>query len=436
MTEKYTYYLYISSVWTKKTIYNNQLDLIYKIDEKYNGVALKELEGSFILINDDFDEIIGLIPNPIQMRIYENGDILTGTLIWEGYINQYNDYDYAKKSVLIKDFTTNDTVHSFILNMDKRIEKYVNQGTAYDINSDAHGLITENSYKLENVLNEFTLTTPFDETDAWYDSEPFDFSYLRFAMLDDLNNYNGTGGPKRITLERIFQILESIFKIYWYFDGSDLKFKTASELVNNTIDLSDSLTHRKIKRYEFSKKYKLERLRFHKNHNYSGAGFPSGYDEEVNCIEYTHSADKNMDHDLTDIMTLYNPTEFEWDVNGWFLAFVDPADDYLEIYNTAENGKLKLSNIINDYYRNYLFTNNTNYKYNNTAETVAPTNFREFIQLEEIETILDSILTFNEGIIYQSDSIQITGRTVEQRTNLFTNITRFMCYEYKNENLS
>jgi hypothetical protein len=252
-------------------------------------------------------------------------------------------------------------------------------------------------------------------------------------MLNDLANYSGSGGPVRITLERIFEILAILFKVYWYFDGSDLKFKTYSELVSNPLDLSSILTHKKLKRFEVEKKYKLERIRFNKNHNFSGAGFPSGYDEEVNCIEYNHSAKNNIDHNLSDIMTLYNPVEKNWDTDGWFLAFVDPADDYLEIYESDENGRLKLENIINDYYRDYVFTNNKNFKYNNTAETVAPTYFREFIQLEPFEIVLDSVATFIDGIIYEDATIKITGRTMEQRTSLLTNITRFTCYEYKNE---
>ena len=433
MTEKYTYYLNIDSVWVQKTVYNNQLEFVYKVDEKYNGFALKELEGSFVLLDSDFDEIVDLMPDPLEMKIFENGDFSTGVLIWEGYIDQYNDYDFAQKSVMLKDFITNDTEHSFILEIEKKREVFVNQGTAYDLKSDVHETITDSSYKIESIINGLTNTNPFDESDAWYDSEPFDFSFLRFAMLNDLANYSGSGGPVRITLERVFEILAILFKVYWYFDGSDLKFKTYSELVSNPLDLSSILTHKKLKRFEVEKKYKLERIRFNKNHNFSGAGFPSGYDEEVNCIEYNHSAKNNIDHNLSDIMTLYNPVEFNWDTDGWFLAFVDPADDYLEIYGSVENGRLKLSNIINDYYRDYVFTNNKNFKYNNTAETVAPTYFREFIQLEPFEVVLDSVATFIDGIIYEDATIKITGRTMEQRTSLLTNITRFTCYEYKNE---
>jgi hypothetical protein len=132
-------------------------------------------------------------------------------------------------------------------------------------------------------------------------------------------------------------------------------------------------------------------------------------------------------------MTYYNPVELDsWNTDGWFMAFVDPADDYLEVYETVENGRLQLSKIINNYYRNYNFTNSVRYKYNNVQETIQPTLFREIIQLEEFETVLDSANVFYDGIIYENSTRVKTGRTMEQRTNLNTNITTFICHEFSN----
>jgi len=436
MEEKFTYYLYLDSQWKKKELIDNNLELKFVVEGENKGFGRKILDGSFMLSKDDFDELINAFGSSVEFRIYENGDILTGTLVYEGYINQFNDYDYNSKLLKIKDFTTKDLYSDFFDIMNRENERFVNQGTAQDIYSASAELITSQSYDFDDILNSFFIGEVFDfiAASAWYDTANIDFTKLRMANFAQLTNFNGNVSLKKITLKRILEIIRIMFRGYWYLDSDDIKFKRPQDLVTNPLDLSSLLIHKKQKFFNYGSRFAIETLKFNKNNPAS----VSGYEPELCNIDYAWTADQSKIHDLEDISTYFNPVEFSYDTNGWYMAMVE-SDDYLEMFDligtstSKENGRLMPANLIGYFYREMIYTNRANYTYFGIQETTTPTYFNDFIDLPEVQTILDNVV-FYDGLVYEKDESnnEMIGRTIEQSTNLRTNITTFKCVEFTN----
>lgn len=440
MIEKYTYYLYLNSVWTLIEPLNNDLKLAYKINEQFEGMALKELEGSFVLSEPYFTQINSIYSSntALEIKIYELDLSLVETEIYYGRINNFNDYNYNEKTVILKDFETIDQSHELIELIGKESEKYINQGTSYQINSVDDGLITNASYKFANIINSLLPgSLVFSATSAWYNTALFDFGKLRLADINDLTNFSGDGSPKRITLKRLIEIIQTLKFCYVYVDGNNLKFKTVDEFVVNILDISTELEYIKIKRFDSSKKYLTEIINYSVNNGSSGS-YPTGFDEDTALIEYSYNTVNNKKYDLKDVQTFFNPTEFNYNTDCWYFAFVENTD-FLELYeltdsgNDYENGRLMAENIIYHNYRDYLYTNNINYTYNTIQETVKPTHYRPFIELPDVQQVLPSIATFIDGIKYEVDGTdEMIGRVWEMSTDLDSGITTFKSFEFMN----
>ena len=443
MTEKFTYYWYIDSVWVQIYPMNNGMKLSKRIHEDWEGIYTNDLEGSFNLIDADFDIIVDLIPTNILFQVYENGTNITGTLIWSGSITQFNDFDYATKTVVCKSFFPLDDYASILSVIDSELETIINLDTEYDINYEFDGTITTKAQKIENIITPLLgLTFDFDVSDCWYDSEPIDLGKIRIADMKDITWLDApspnTAERKKITLKRILEWVQIMFRGYWYLDGTDLKFKTPADFVTNILNYEAKLIHKKNRKYDLNKEFKTETIKWNANNQPYVIGSNDAWDESIALISYTNGT-KKLTYSLEDLCTRFTPSVGEYNFNGWFMAYVDNATDDVEkqiVTNTLinlENGHLCSQNIIYYFYRDYIHTNQINYTYDRITETVKPTHFKPFIELDEFQTILPSIASVYDGIRFELDGTdEIIGRTIEQSTDLNTNITTFKCFEFMN----
>lgn len=445
MTDKYTYYMYLNTTWTKVDIYNNELSLVYKVDENNEGVILKELEGSFTVKDSVFDALIDVLPEPVLFRIYENGDITTGDLVIQCGITEYNDIDYNQKSLGVKSFSYFSQSHILVYLISSGVEAFINIGTEFDIIHSSYGVITEKSFKFENIIVPFLGIIQFDIDDCWYDTEMIELDQLRLANMKDVAwiGIDTMQERKKITLQKILEIVEVLFRGYAYMDVDYLKFKAPADLVTNIYDASLETTHLYQRFYQYDKRYAFEQIRYSDSNQVENL-FNNGAYQESDCIiDYDTNVKESIIYNLKEVCSLYLPGMTDIALSGWFMAHVDNADDYFTFKNIIggvtpyENGELVPANIIGYNYRDYIWTNKTNYTYFGIQETVEPTHFKPFIKMPDFTTVLESVLTFYDGIRFYGglDKYDI-GRVYKQKTNLSTNQTTFESYLFKYENLS
>jgi hypothetical protein len=461
MTEKFTYYINFAqsfdSTYEKVVLHDLELKLTYKIEDWHEGFPIKQLEGNFILKGIYFDYIIrivdyGIIPN-IPLKIYENGTDQTGTLIYFGYFNQFNDFDYNTKTVKIKKFYEYSMLNDLLAVYEKE----------QTIDLDGFGLlfihylpiylgvsyggkkITDSSLKIRDVIqnicwkyfdNDLLLSPAIDENDFWFNANnaKFDAKKLRLTNLKNILNF-GTGTPKKISLKRLFEIIEIMFKSYWYIDNGLIKFKTPSDFCSNPLDLSTYLFNRKQKVYNYGFNYKYEAITFNENNT-----LPENDNFKfAKCrVDYNNLNSTSKEYQLNEICTRYTEGNESYNTDGFFMAYVDPNDNHIEYENDfftqtpSDNAKLYPSNLMNDNFKDYVYSKLANFKVNGAWTTTSPVHLRPFIEMPEIEIILDSIATFTDSIIYEinADSRMI-ARVWEQITDLNTNKTIFKSFEFQ-----
>jgi hypothetical protein len=269
---------------------------------------------------------------------------------------------------------------------------------------------------------------------------------IRLANLKNmawLETVDSTHERKKISLKKILEIVEFLFRGYAYMDNDYLKFKAPIDLVTNILDASLLTSHLYQRYYQYDKRYSFEQLKYNETNMPYEEGLNGEYDEADCIIDYTTTTQESIIYDLKQVASRYVPEITDINLDGWFIAHVDNGDDYATFKNligTAtpyENGYLLPANIIGYNYRDYIWTNKTNYTYFGIQETVEPTHFKPFIRMPDFTTILDSVLTFYDGIrFYGGGDKYDIGRVYKQKTNLNTNQTTFESYLFKYENLS
>jgi hypothetical protein len=447
MTEKFTYYMYLDATWTEVAIFNNELSLVYKVDENNEDTTLKELEGGFSVKDSVFDALIDVLPEPVLFRIYENGDILTGDLVIFCGITEFNDIDYNQKTMGVKSFDYFSNSHLLVNLIENGADGYIDIGTAYDIDYDLDGTITSKAYKFENIIDPFLGILNFNIHNAWYDTEMIGLDQIRFANLKDIawvQSVDATRDRKKINLKKILEIIQVMFRGHAYMDDDYLRFKAPVDLVTNIYDASLETTHLYQRYYQYDKRFAIEQIKYNPTNQIYTLGNNGPYEESDCIIDYERTIKESNIYNLQEICTLYQSSVAD-DINldGWFMAHVSNANDKVttrDIIGTAssyENGYLVPANIIGYFYRDYIWTDKTNYTYYGIQETVEPTHFKPFIRMPDFTTVLNSVLTFYDGIkFYGGTTKNDIARVYKQKINLNTNQTTFESYLFKYENLS
>lgn len=490
---KFTYYLYLPG-YGKIRIYplNSTLRLKYYIDE-WEGFWIKKLEGSFFLGEFYFNILFANRAYDTEFWIYENGDELTGTVVYNGFIKSNNNFDFNTKICELKNFT------EMYNGQITQILQFINDEKAF---RGGGNYIIGNSYQTDLVITSqaSTITAmiqsrifPFLCTlnNFWYNFANVNIGKIRIAPISTLFGYT-KGSNVNISLNYIFKMLEYLFKIYWYEDSGYIKFKTLDDFKINTIDLSAIAGNLYTKTYEEDKNYLFERIKFSENNQH-----PEVLDWDTgNQLEYNSSSVKILEYDLKNVMTkydlqivdsgyielnreykvlartgtgiIYDGTSYgnnetftgngvttytmnpggtiNYVINtgdvrqdGLFLAYVNEDNSKLEYQqcirsgNYYDNAFFSAANIHYNYYRNYIYCDYAGYKLFNTTINQKPAKIKPFIKLADLQVTLGSIANFYDSVIYRKEGSKLLiGRTYEQTTDLESNITTFKCYEFEN----
>jgi hypothetical protein len=116
MAQKFWYYIDWGSGYSEVDIYNNELKLSWVRGELNDFITRKKLSGSFVLKDykgkNDFSDaetfFLTNVNEEAPIRIYENGDIISGILKYEGWGTVEGEWDFKEKKVTFSEFRTND----------------------------------------------------------------------------------------------------------------------------------------------------------------------------------------------------------------------------------------------------------------------------------------------------------------------------------------
>jgi len=278
----------------------------------------------------------------------------------------------------------------------------------------------------------------FDSSDYWFDSglATIDFDDLRVASMRDMYNAGSTGiiggQRKSITLLKLFDCICQMFNITITIEDNQVYFKKHTDFIDNSLDLSSVLINKKIRNYDLTKLYKAEVFKFSDNNQ---------IDEDVdnvNCeLTYNYAGDI-LEHDLSEFTTFWNFSD-ELSGDGWFIGKVtlgeilDPTNGYVS-GSSKKNADLFPANLLNNYYRDWINTDKKYFSVCGNPSASAPSYFRNFIEISEIEYTLADPSVFYDSLILETDVLkQRIGLVMEQSTNLNTNITKFISYEFFND---
>ena len=118
MAARFSYYIDYGAGFVEINPFNNKLKLEWNRGEFNDFIARKKLAGNFSLLETEADSAVayfitaGNYEAPIS--IYENGTIITGTLVYEGWAKIKGFYDFTAKIVTFDAFRTND-IYSIVI---------------------------------------------------------------------------------------------------------------------------------------------------------------------------------------------------------------------------------------------------------------------------------------------------------------------------------
>lgn len=456
-SEKYQYYIDFGTGFQKVELYDNKLKYRHAIEEDHEGYAIKELEGSFILDGNEFTQIKNILNSTVNkyipLRIYRDGTNLTGVLIYNGYFNNYNNFNYNEKHVTIKQFFEGSLIDRFLAILDKEWTIDLIGLSTFEIpvlpifTNISYGgkIITSISYNLVDVIN-ILIYKNFDGnhqsgygTDVsnfWYNpaNATFDVKKYRIANLRDVLGF-GTGSSKKLSLKRLFEILAIKHKIYYCIDNGIIRFKTVKDFGVNPVDFTHESAYLKQKVYNWGLNYKKESISFNENNT-----LLEGDDYKYsNNIEYLNMAKTAKEYPLSEVCTRYTEGSDNYNIDGFFFAYVNEVSHKMMVEPGArsgvniDNGKFSPANIINDNYRDYMYCNDINFSHNGVQSSYNPRRIRNFIELPQINCSLAEPETFIESIIFDIEvGNQTIARVWEQVTDLDTDITTLKIYEFIN----
>lgn len=434
---------------------NNSLKLIRRIEEENEGFAIKICEGSFNLHQTEFDFIVDRIGSRPQFEIYE-ATIPNPTLfpdhynqVYLGNIEDFNDFDFNQRMVTLKSVSPDRELEDQIKDIWENEVLLSIAANKSVVNSPTYGKISDRSYTIPEFItaymSKFGLGYTCYLNAAWYNAEYLDFLTLRLVDLRDLLGYNSNSNSlKKITLKRLLEVLKSIFQIEWYMDANttDFKFKSPLDLITNQIDLTAKTVHLKQKVYDNSKMYRFIRHKFNTNNLLSDVN-DLDWNQTNNVVKFQSTKLQVLEHDLTDITTLYLPDEtpaLSFNTDGWFLCMLATGTNNLQVSNgfisqvTRENAEMSIANILRYYHRDFTYTQQSGFSTSGDTVATKPVRIQRFIELPEVKTILPSLDVFYDGILFEYKSVTnyMTARVAEQSTDLNSLVTTFRSYEFEN----
>jgi len=435
------YWYYIDSIADALEIGENKLIYSFNINEDTEGFWIKQLEGSFILRQPYFDYLVSLIGTDIPFSIYEgNSKDLGGTQIYSGYITNINDFNYKTQTVTCKLFTKSyEGQQAAIMPLiDNEIFLSKTSPSGGEVKSVTYSkTIASSSCTLKDIIDFALLDIDFEFNlaDIWLNTG-FELEKLRLFNLSMIAEYGVNGSNKSLTLRRLFEIIEIIFRGYWYEDSGFIKFKTFSDFCGaNVYDATLLTKHKYTEVYNESMRYAYERINLNQN-NSSLAG-----DDWINknSIVYPYVTEQKKEYDLKDITTRYVEGGTDYSLDGFFIAYVNPETGNL-IQNEGaktnvlqENADLSQANIIDTFYRDYIYSNRANYTAPGSSVITTPIRFRPFIEMPALSVILPSINTFYDSIKWYDNEVDvIICRVYKQSTDLNTGVTTFNSYQFQN----
>lgn len=443
MADIYTYYLdfYDGEGLVETEIYQNELSVFHKRDEKYVGIVNTTVDGSFQLNGANFQKVIDVLDN---YGIIEFAIELNSSFIYYGAINDFCDKNYNEQTITLKNFTSYPP-NSFRYYKNKTFLIESGSTTLFQtagirITNRAHKLIT----LLESIFTDLSIYENFDSADFWYDSGiSIDFDDLRIANMRDMYNVGSTGviggARKSLTLEQLIDIICQMFNITITLENDDFKFKKYSDLLTNKLDLSSELVLAKIKNYDLSKLYNNEILEFNDNNLIAGLSDYKNTELLYNLAS-SERYSETLTHDLKSVTTLWT---FSDDISqdGIFLGLVNPATEILDASTNGyvsgiplANVALSPANLLNSFYRDFIFTDKKYFSICGNNSANAPTYFNRFIEIPEITTKIADPSIFYDCIILEKDGIkERVGLTIEQKTKLSTNQTTIKVNEFVNQ---
>lgn len=159
MAEKYYYYIDYGSGDVNINPHDNNLELSFIRGELNDFIARKKLTGTFALIDSEAvaaeSYYIGLGNIEAPIKIYENGDSISGTLIYEGWATTEGIFDYDDSgnaiSCTFNSFRTNDKYTNLIKYWNESI-KFIDIQGASQFPS-GYGANVQNQSLFENINN-------------------------------------------------------------------------------------------------------------------------------------------------------------------------------------------------------------------------------------------------------------------------------------------
>lgn len=465
MIDKYTYYADFGSGFTRIEPLNLSLKLSYKVNKDWPAVYDIDLDGSFELFGSHYTTMKAIYQTSgnvdIPFRVYENGDSVSGNLIVTGYITDFNFFDNNEKKVRINKVRYYSSSNYHNNNVITNINNYCNSygliffgayGTGdgpQDIYSVivANGeFITRTAWTFKDVLIKCLLNNQvlylgmplFDINDAWYDEELIDLTNIRFApsgtlYKDSSNVYEPNGDTNlnnKISLHDFLNFMKYALNAHWYCDDNYVKFKQVKDLVVNTLDVRAYTTYLDQLNYDPELSYLNSKLRMHSNND-----FDMDADFIENKIDYDRNT-KNSDLIELPFQTLYSRVD-DIDKGTWFVGFVDTADDYIRYeygYVSSankDNARFSPANLLNNYHREYIWTDKANFSVCGNASAVAPEYFKPFMELPELTLTLDNHIFYDSLLWKTENGKNYIARVYEQTLDFVTNQTTFKSHLFR-----
>jgi len=417
-----------------------QLKHVYRRNENWDGIVERNLEGSILIFNEFFDASLTAFEDYGNLQLYIFKDAVQWMQIT---VNEYIDVDYNQKKMTLKGFSYNNNPNKFVNYCTK---EYTIAAGSLTIAQILTNITTRGKYLgtvIEDIFTALGVYESFDKTDVWYDSTKLDFGKLTITNICDMLVSGGglAGGQRKpITLERIFRFIEYTLNVKVSNESDQIQLRDNSELAANILDMSGQLVHmQQINRND--QQILRQYFKFSDNNNYGDADDT----DYQNCeIEYDNIDKGEFVMDLQDFTTRWKIaiTADELEQGGWHIGYINTGTGALEAEagyvsgSTQQNGRFSPANLLDNYYRDYIWTNRIHFSVCGNAAVTTPENFRPFLVIPDIPTVLDDPSEFFEGILIEVNELDPSKKRIaivyEQNTDLNTNITTFKCFEYEN----
>jgi hypothetical protein len=456
-SKKYYYYIDLGSGLQEIFPLKNELSLDFEVDKEWEAIAHKTLDGSFILQGSIFDDILAYIldNNEIVFKIYRDGTNLTGTLIFDGKITEFNNFDYNQKVVeflkpicieteqltiqnTLKQLSRSCTFYGLAVNFTERTIKSNEFG--------ANEIVTESAYRIEDVFNNairggniFELNTIWlDGSNCWFDYEHLDIRTLEACLIGSLRKNSTdifTGSWQDLTAETILKFFRDAIGAYWYTENGALKFKNIVDFAQNTLDVTTKTQNKLVKKYNYSDCIRKLSLKAHPNNLLSSYTI----DWIGREISFDREGFKDESIDISFFQTKYT-RDANINTNGWFMAIVDIGESYdvMQVWDGRASGlsqynvPLSMGDILYNTYQDYTYTDRKNWSWNLTESTIGtPSYLRPYIAYPNVTMVLTNPEVFYDSLLYaETETYQQIARVWKQSTKLSSNLTTFESFEF------